>query len=98
MDGQVSFASESRFRLELPATTFPFRRELSLAPLVAAWERASAAPGVAGDMARAVCRALDRAPELRAPIDDPSTLERHRDLVEVLMSRVFPEASWAQDY
>jgi hypothetical protein len=98
MEQQTSFASQTRFRLELPTTAFPFRRELSLAPLVAAWEAAAAEPGIAGDVARAVCRGLDRAPELRAPIDDPSTLERHRELVDVLMSRVFPAASWAQDY
>ena len=49
-------------------------------------------------MARSVCRALERAPELRAPIEDPAALERHRDLVEVLMSLVFPAASWGEDY
>jgi hypothetical protein len=98
MTEQASFASQARFRLELPTAAFPFRRELSLVPLVAAWERAATEPGVAGDVARAVCRALDRAPELGAPIEDPSALERHRDLVEALMSRVFPAASWEQDY
>jgi GAF domain-containing protein len=87
-----------RYRLDLPAATFPFRRELSLAPLVAAWEAATADPGVAGDVARAVCRGLDRAPELRAPIEDPKVLERHADLIEALMSRVFPAASWEQDF
>jgi hypothetical protein len=98
MDGQVPITSQSRYRLELPTTAFPFRRELSLAPLVAAWEAAARQPGTAGDVARTVCRALDRAPELRAPIEDPSTLERHRDLIEVLMSLVFPAASWEEDY
>jgi hypothetical protein len=98
MDQQAAFAPQSRFRLELPTTAFPFHRELSLAPLVAAWEAGAAAPGVPGDVARAVCRALDRAPELRAPIADPSVLERHHDLVDALMSRVFPAASWEQDY
>jgi GAF domain-containing protein len=84
--------------LDLPAATFPFRRELSLARLVAEWEAVAAEPGVAGDLARAVCRGLDRAPELRAPIEDPAVLQRHADLVGVLMSRVFPAASWEQDY
>ncbi len=98
MDRPTPSASQTRFRLELPTTAFPFRRELSLAPLVDAWERAAAEPGIAGDVARAVCQGLTRAPELRASIDDPSVLERHRELVEVLMSRVFPTASWEQDY
>ena len=98
MDRQSPLGTQALFRLELPTTAFPFRRELSLAPLVAAWERMAAEPGIAGEVARTVCRALERAPELRAPIEDPSTLERHRDLVEVLMSLVFPAASWEKDY
>jgi hypothetical protein len=98
MDRQATSRPQTRFRLELPTTAFPFRRELSLAPLVAAWEAAAAEPGVPGDVARAVCRGLDQAPELRAPIEDLSLLDRHRDLVGVLMSLVFPAASWGEDY
>ncbi|MGH7358404.1 MAG: hypothetical protein ACREJR_06285, partial [Candidatus Rokuibacteriota bacterium] len=98
MDGQATSPAQSRFRLELSTTAFPFRRELSLAPLIAAWEAQAAKPGIAGDVARTVCRGLEQAPELRAPIEDPSTLERHRDLVETVMSLVFPAASWEQDY
>jgi hypothetical protein len=98
MDGQAPFASQSRFRLELPTAAFPFRRELSLAPLVATWEAEAAQPGVRGEVARAICHAIERAPELRVPIEDPSAIARHRDLVEVLMSLVFPAASWEQDY
>jgi GAF domain len=82
----------------LATVAFPFRRRLSLELLVAEWESAAAAPGVAGEVARAVCRGLEDAPELRAPIDDPTVLVRHADLVEALMSRVFPAASWEQDY
>jgi hypothetical protein len=98
MDRLSPLATQTRFRLELPTTAFPFRRELSLAPLIAAWEAAATEPGIAGDVARAVCRGLERAPELRAPIEDLSVLDRHRDLVETLMSRVFPVASWEMDY
>jgi GAF domain len=89
---------QTRFRLELPATAFPFRRQLSLAPLLAMWEAAATEPGVAGDVARTVCQALEKAPELRAPLEDPGVLERHRDLVDVLMSRVFPPSSWDRDF
>ena len=62
MDRSTASASQTRYRLELPTTAFPFRRELSLAPLVAAWERAAAEPGIAGDVARTVCRGLETAP------------------------------------
>ena len=98
MDRPAPSAALTRFRLELPTAAFPFRSELSLGPLIAAWEAAAAEDGVAGDVARTVCRALDGAQDLREPIEDPSVLERHRDLVEVLLSRVFPTGPGAQDY
>src|SRR5262245_55330086 len=84
--------------LDLPEASFPFRRELSLAPLVAAWEAMAKETGIGGDVARTVCRALESAPELRSPIEDRSALDRHRDLVGMMMSLVFPAASWDQDF
>jgi hypothetical protein len=98
MDGLSSSASPSRHQLALPAAAFPYRRELSLDPLIAEWEAAAAEPGVAGDVARAVCRGLEAAPELRGPIDDLAVIEKHRELVSVLMSRVFPAGSWDRDF
>jgi hypothetical protein len=98
MDQSTSPHAQSRFRLDLASTVFPFGRELSLAPLVAAWEAMADEPGIGGEVARVVRRGLEGAPELRAPIEDPSVLERHRDLVGVLMSLVFPAASWERDH
>jgi GAF domain-containing protein len=98
MDRTSSSNTRVAFRLELPAATFPFRRQLSLASLVTAWEAMATEPGIGGEVARTVCRGLERAPELRAPIDDPAVLERNRDLVGTLMSLVFPAASWGQDH
>jgi hypothetical protein len=76
---------------------FPFRRELSLAPLVRSW-REPAATGLGGRLSRAVDDALREAPELLAPVRDPAVLDRHRDLVEILLSRVLPAAAGAHDY
>jgi hypothetical protein len=98
MDRVTSSASQGRHQLALPATAFPYRRELSLDPLIAAWEAVATEPGVAGDVARAVCRGLEVAPELRGRIDDLSVIEKHHELVSVLMSRVFPAGSWDRDY
>ena len=39
-----------------------------------------------------------KAPELLNPIHDLSVLDRHRELVDVLMTEVFPPASWVTDY
>ena len=45
-----------------------------------------------------MCRGLEAAPELRGPIDDLSVFENHRELVAVLMSRVFPAGVLGPDY
>ena len=98
MDRVTSSAPNSRYQLAVKATAFPYQRELSLDPLIAEWEAAAKQPGVAGDVARAVCRGLEAAPELRGRIDDLSVIEKHHELVAVLMSRVFPDGSWNVDF
>jgi hypothetical protein len=68
---------------------FPFRCEFSLRQLIAWWEAAAAG----GDpLASRVVEQLASAPELRAPSIDRAVLERHRPVVDLLMSAVFPPA------
>lgn len=77
----------------------PFRSELSLAPLVEYWRTVAArSDTVNGAMARALVAELERVPELSAPIEDPAVLDKHRDLVDALMSAAFPQVSWEQEY
>jgi hypothetical protein len=89
--------TDTRSPVNLDTTAFPFRRELSLAPLIAAWSTGSGEPGVRAALLGAVQEALGKAPELLEPIHDLATIARHRELVEVLMSKVFPAASWDWD-
>ncbi len=78
---------------------FPFRCELSLEPLIAFWTRTLAHEGSAkAKLAQIVGEEIRKAPELAGTIEDLSVIERHRDLVDVLMSAVFPPASWEQEY
>ncbi len=78
---------------------FPFRRELSLAPLVNVWCNAAASgDGLIAAMGQLVRDELRGAPELLAPLDDLSALARHPALVDVLMAKIFPMASWEHDY
>jgi hypothetical protein len=99
MAGEPAATSlQTGFTFDPRAFSFPFGRELSLAPLITAWERiAEHDPGVQGDLARALCGALARAPELRAPIEDAAVLARHPDLLAALMSLVFSTANWEDD-
>src|SRR5688572_22407971 len=78
---------------------FPFRCELSLAPLITFWTQTSAyhefgrgpIPGIAREKAR-------EAPELAGSIDDLSVIEKHRAFVDLMMTAMFPPAFWEQEY
>src|SRR5437899_9297822 len=70
---------------------FPFRCELSLAPLITFWTQLSAyhefgrgpIPGIVREKAR-------EAPELAGLIEDPSVVEKHRAFVDLMMTAMLP--------
>ena len=98
MSSTVSTPIEAQFPVAAD-DAFPFRRELSLAPLVTAWiEAADRETSLAGSIAGLVRDRLRSAPELMAPIGDLAVFTRHQELVDVLMAKVFPAASWQSDY
>jgi GAF domain-containing protein len=78
---------------------FPFRCELSLAPLITFWTQTSAyhefgrgpIPGIVREKAR-------EAPELAGSIEDLSVIEKHRAFVDLMMTAMFPPAFWEQEY
>lgn len=76
-------------------TTFPFRSTLSLARLFEFWrtvEQDKTSPRAA--VARQIQQRLDETPELAEPIDDLALLDRHRDLLDLMMVAIFPAALW----
>ena len=93
------FSSETRFPISRDLVKFPFKCELSLAPLITTWSEAlSGDRQIAAKFHRHVLEEVQNVPELLAPIDDLAVLDRHRELVNVLMTHVFPPASWPEDY
>ena len=77
----------------------PFRTELSLAPLFAFWARTFGDDkSLEGTFARTIREATEAAPELLAPMTDPSVIDRHRKFVDVLMAAVFPAAVLDREY
>src|SRR5687768_1351407 len=71
---------------------FPFRSVLNLRLLIEFWEKAihsGAVPAFAGGL----LEQLEKAPELREPIEDLTLLEKHRDLVNFLMTAVISPAN-----
>ena len=92
-----SSSSDLQAALTGRAGGFPFRAEFSLAPLIDFWTGArDDANAGRKAMARLVAEQIQRAPALVVPITDPEVLERHRDVVDVLMSAEFPPALWEQ--
>ncbi|HEY3067244.1 MAG TPA: GAF domain-containing protein [Methylomirabilota bacterium] len=97
--GLLSQTTDLQAALHAQQRAFPFRSELSLAPLVAFWTRTSTADGSAkAAVARIVSDEVQKAPELLETIDDIRVIERHAELVDLLMTAVFPPAEWEQAY
>ncbi len=80
-------------------TALPFRTELSLAPLIRFWTQLSAYSELGrGPLPGIVRERIKQAPELAAVIDDVSVIAKHRQLVDLMMSAIFPPAFWEQEY
>jgi len=72
---------------------FPFRRFASLQKLIDFWERrASSESTVNAAIAREVLVQLKKAPELSAPKVELEDLRKHPELLELMMTAVFPPA------
>lgn len=78
---------------------FPFRVELSLDPVVRFWLDAGCDDcAVQGVVAKLIRERLEQAPELTGALSDAAILDRHEDIVDLLMSAVIAPASWEQEY
>jgi GAF domain-containing protein len=98
MDGHLCGLAD----FNLPAVDggkgFPFRSEISLKPLIDFWLRAADGGTPKGAVAQMVAEEIKKAPELLEPITDCAVIARHKDLLDLLMTAVFPPASWDQSY
>ncbi|MCI0436173.1 MAG: GAF domain-containing protein [Gemmatimonadetes bacterium] len=78
---------------------FPFRRVLTLAPLIDYWRELAVSGGEAQSaLAGRLIERAEAAPDLAAAIPDPATLERHRDLIDAMMMAVFPHAAGEETF
>jgi hypothetical protein len=96
--GLLSDSADLQSALSAGSGGFPFRCELSLAPLVAFWTRPENEGSALGALAQMVGDDILNASELLGTITDGAVITRHRDVVDVLMAAVFRPASWEQDF
>lgn len=74
---------------------FPFKTVLSLDSLIELWEGAATeTKKIKSTFAKPIIEKLKNIPELRGEITDFSVLEKHADLIDVLMSVIYPAAQW----
>lgn len=99
MNQPATVSSEMRFAFNPTAGEFPFHCELSLAPLVAFWQQAQAEhQPMQGTLSPKIQHALRNTPALLEPIEDFSVIAEHQELVDAMMTAVFPPATWEQAY
>ncbi len=85
--------------MKRPNREFPFKCVLSLVPLINFWNRASSkGQNVTAALCNTIHERLKKAPELLEPIEDLSVLDRHKELVDALMTVVFRPSTWGQDH
>jgi putative methionine-R-sulfoxide reductase with GAF domain len=76
----------------------PFRTELSLKPVIDFWTRMAGQDSPKGAVARVIADQVAKVPELLAPLTDCSVIERHEDLLDLLMAAAFPPALGEHGY
>ena len=70
---------------------FPFKTVLSLKPIIDYWKGVAAGDRpIHSEFARTLLQQVESVPELKEPIEDLETIEKHRELVDLLMSAVMP--------
>jgi hypothetical protein len=96
---QCLLSRDERFDLPTARHAFPFTCKLSLAPLINFWQLAVPSDhAMQGTLAMRLQNALQQAPDLLEPIADLAVVARHQELVDTLMTLVFPRASWDEMY
>lgn len=84
--------------MKFSQTPFPFQSRLSLKPLLDFWDQLICDSGCGlAVLAPLIREQLAGNPELMEPIADPTFLKSRPELLDLLMSVVFPPAFWETD-
>jgi len=95
----TSTSADSQAAPSAALREFPFRCELSLAPLITFWTQTSAYSEFGrGPLPGIVREKVKHAPELTRVIEDLSVIAQHKALVDLMMTAMFPPAFWEQEY
>jgi len=74
---------------------FPFKTALSFKYLIEFWDKeAKNENKLKASYAQSLINEVSKYPELKEPITDASLIEKHRDLIDLLLTVVYPPAQW----
>jgi hypothetical protein len=74
---------------------FPFKTCLSFQPLIEFWEKREAHSNpIKAEIAKMLLTQVKKIPELYAPIEDLSIVEKHKETIDMLMSAVYAPSQW----
>ena len=78
----------------------PFKTVFSVEPLLDFWRRVgeSSESTTRGRLSRSILESVEKAPELRGEIEDLAVVEKHRDVVELMLTGVLPLALGDREY
>ncbi len=80
---------------KVEVTDFLFKSQLSLRPLINFWKSATnEKEKMKSAFAESILEKLDKIPELKEPINDQQIIDNNRDMVDVLMSIIYPASQW----
>ena len=90
---QGGFLGKALNRKKLGVHDFPFVSKLSFVPLINHWKN-KVGSGDAGEaiLAREIIKRLDNSLEFLAPVTNNKVLEKNKDLVELLLTGIYPSA------
>jgi len=74
---------------------FPIKTYLSFKPLIEFWEKELFHTNIyKSELVKIALEKVKQIPELNNLIVDPSILEKHKDIVDLLMAVIYPAAQW----
>ena len=80
---------------KVEVTDFLFKSQLSLRPLISFWQSATGEKEkMKSAFAETILARLDQTPELKEPINDWKIIDKYTDMVDVLMSIIYPASQW----
>ncbi len=95
----LTFPTNNREDERLNIKEFPFVSYFSLAPIIEKWKNLNKEQHlVYGGLWEGLEKWLDEVPELLEPTLDYDRLQKHRDIIKLLLSPIFPNDGWSNDY